>query len=151
MVWDQRVAGSNPATPTTENKGVTRFCGSLFLCYFQRICKHYLYISFPEIISPGSVNKNTPDSPVQVWQPRGDVSMLIVRIDTYFLFYLLLKQNPQVFFFQSLSILKPIFCRCYIFGGWYICTTVFCNFFIFNIFFFFRWRIFANIISYCIF
>jgi len=35
MVWDQRVAGSNPATPTSENERVTRVCSSLFYA----ICK----------------------------------------------------------------------------------------------------------------
>jgi hypothetical protein len=35
MVWDQRVAGSNPATPTVKNERVTRVCNSLF----YDICK----------------------------------------------------------------------------------------------------------------
>jgi len=39
MVWDQRVAGSNPATPTIENQGVKHclapFLFRIFAIYLQ--------------------------------------------------------------------------------------------------------------------
>ena len=37
LLWEQGVVGSNPATPTDENQGVTVKCSSFFCCLNETV------------------------------------------------------------------------------------------------------------------
>ena len=49
LVWDQRAASSNLATPTTEDQRVAEFCSSLFLYHLHMICIQPGHILLSEV------------------------------------------------------------------------------------------------------